>query len=65
MTGHYYVLYVQIWEFPKIRGTVLGVPILRTIVFGALYWVPLFWETTIHNIGTHLEFLHSKSARQG
>ena len=22
------------WEFPKIRGTILGVPIIRTIVFG-------------------------------
>ena len=22
-----------IWEFPKIRGTILGVPILRIIVF--------------------------------
>ena len=21
------------WEFPKIRGTLLGVPIIRTIVF--------------------------------
>ena len=36
-----------IWGFPKIRGTFLGVPIVRTIVFGGLYWVPLFWETTI------------------
>ena len=35
------------WEFPKIRGTFLSVPILKTIVFGALHWVPLFWETTI------------------
>ena len=25
-----------IWEFPKIRGTILGVPILRIIV----YWGP-------------------------
>ena len=27
--------------FPKIRGTILGVPILRTIVLGGLYWGPL------------------------
>ena len=27
------------WEFPKIRGTILGVPILRTIVFWALFGV--------------------------
>ena len=36
-----------IWEFLKIRGNFLGVPILRLIVFGGLYWGPLFWETTI------------------
>ena len=29
---------VGIWGFPKIRGTNLGVPIIRTIVFGGLYW---------------------------
>ena len=26
--------------FPKIRGTVLGVPVIRTIVFWDLYWGP-------------------------
>ena len=26
--------------FPKIRGTILGVPIIRTIVFWGLYWGP-------------------------
>ena len=26
--------------FPKIRGTCLGVPITRTIVFGGVYWDP-------------------------
>ena len=36
-----------IWGFPKIRGTFLGVPIIRTVVFGGLYWGPLFWESTI------------------
>ena len=25
------------WGFPKIRGTILGVPIIRTIVFWGLY----------------------------
>ena len=30
-----------IWGFPKIRGTFLGVPIIRTIVFWGLYWGPL------------------------
>ena len=28
--------------FPKIRGTFLGVPIIRTIVFWGLYWGPPF-----------------------
>ena len=37
----------KIWGFPKIRGTFFGVPIIRIIVFWGLYWVPLFWETTI------------------
>ena len=31
----------MIWEFPKIRGTVLGVPILRIIVYWGVYWGPL------------------------
>ena len=26
--------------FPKIRGTILGVPMIRTIVFRGLYWGP-------------------------
>ena len=29
-----------IWGFPKIRGTILGVPIRRTIVYWGLYWGP-------------------------
>ena len=29
-----------IWELPKIRGTILGVPIIRTVVFWVLYWGP-------------------------
>ena len=28
------------WEFPKIRGTILGVPIISIIVFWGLYWGP-------------------------
>ena len=28
----------EIWGFPKIRGTFLGVPIISTIVFWGLYW---------------------------
>ena len=29
------------WGFPKIRGTILGIPIIRTIVYWGLYWGPL------------------------
>ena len=29
---------IDIWEYPKIRGTFLGVPIVRIVVFGGLYW---------------------------
>ena len=28
------------WGFPKIRGAILGIPVIRTIV-------PSFWEITI------------------
>ena len=31
---------IDIWGFPKIRGTFLGVPIKRIIVFWSLYWGP-------------------------
>ena len=34
--------------FPNNRGTILGVPVIRTIVFWGLYWEPLFMETTIY-----------------
>ena len=43
-------LYVYIWGLPKIRGSYLGVPIIRTIVFWGLYWGPLFWETPIYGL---------------
>ena len=37
-----------LYGFPKIRGTILGVSRIRTIVYWGLYWgPPLFWETTI------------------
>ena len=32
------MLTLERWEFPKIRGTILGVPIIRTVAFGSLYW---------------------------
>ena len=34
----------DLWGFPKIRGTILGVPIIRTIVFWGLYWGPPILE---------------------
>ena len=34
------------WGFPKIRGTFLGVPMIRIIVYWGLQWGPLFWEST-------------------
>ena len=32
---------VLIWGFPKIRGTILRVPIIGIIVYWGLYWGPL------------------------
>ena len=29
------------WGFPKIGGTLLGVPIIRILVFWGLHWGPL------------------------
>ena len=29
------------WGFPKNRGTFLGVPIIRTMVYWGSYWGPL------------------------
>ena len=29
---------VEYGSFPKLGGTVLGVPLIRAIVFGGLYW---------------------------
>ena len=34
------LLLLVIWGFPQIRGTSLGVPIIRIIVFWGLYWGP-------------------------
>ena len=36
-----------IWEFPKIRGTLFGVLIIRILLFKVLYLDPLFSETPI------------------
>ena len=38
----------RVWGFPKIRGTLLGIPIIRIIVYWGLYEGT--WETTIRVI---------------
>ena len=43
--------------FPKIRGTILGVPIIRTIVFWGLYWGPPI-KGNYHVLRCILEILH-------
>ena len=32
------------WLFPQIRGPILVVPIMRTIIYLGLFWGPLFME---------------------
>ena len=39
------LLLLRSWQFPKIRGTLGEVPIIRCLVLWGLYWVPLFRET--------------------
>ena len=36
-----------IWLFPTIRGPILVVPIIRTIIYLGLFWGPLFMEAPI------------------
>ena len=44
------VTVAPIWGFPKIRPTILGVPIIRTVVFWGLYWgPPILGNYHIHN----------------
>ena len=39
-SGKFQTQRVTIWGFPKIRGTLLEIPIIRTVVFWGLYWGP-------------------------
>ena len=39
------------WEFPKTRGTLFGVLIIRILLFRVLYEGPLFSETPIFASG--------------
>ena len=40
-------LCLNIWGFPEIWDTLLGVPIIEILRYWGLYWGPLFRETTI------------------
>ena len=42
------------WEFPKIRGALFGVLIIRILRFGVLCQGPLFSETPICNLDVTL-----------
>ena len=45
-----------IWEFPKIRGTVLGVSIIGIVVFGGRYYgFPIFGKVPYCSSGFRLE----------
>ena len=53
------IVAAAIWGFPKIRGTILGVPIMRTIVFGGSILGPL----VLGNY--HLISLHAATSHRG
>ena len=40
--------------FPKLGVLFGGVPIIRIVVYRDLYWVPLFWETTMYKCDANL-----------
>ena len=45
------------WEVPKIRGTILGIPIIKTIVFWGLHWDPPNdgnYQTLVLQLGVRL-----------
>ena len=46
--------------FPKIRDTILGVPVIRTIVFGSLYWGPLMLGN--YHLEVHGDFITLRPA---
>ena len=62
------VVGLLIWEFPKIRGTFLGVPIIRTLVFWGLYWGPLilgnyhFFQKTTAARGCEIDLSESTAS---
>ena len=46
LAPHLLVTFLGKWGFPKNTGAILGVSIIRAIVFRGLFCRPLFWETT-------------------
>ena len=52
----------MIWGFPKIRGTIFGVPITRTIVFWGLYRGPLILGN--YHIGRDVGFFVASLLRR-
>ena len=51
---------ITMWGFPKIGGTILGVPIKSTIVFWDLHWgppisrnYPVAWCREYERVGAH------------
>ena len=55
MLGHLHVAQCEI-GVSKIRGTLLGVPISRIILFWVYIGVSLFWETTsLPNMDLHVD----------
>ena len=35
--GGFHFIHFSTWGFPKIKGTILGIPSIRTIIFWGLY----------------------------
>ena len=61
------VLLKDSWGIPKIRGTFLGVPIIRTLVFWGLYWGPPYLGKlpVSHHLQTGLFAVSAKSEAFG
>ena len=51
------MVWYRIWLFPKIRGPILVVPILRTIMYLGLFWAPYLWKPPYIHIESMAEYL--------
>ena len=50
LQGTYIYIYIYIYIYRKVRkvrGTILGVPMIRSKIYWRVFWGPLFRETTI------------------